>query len=183
MIMQIRLQAYCRHEVNTVFRLFELNYKTSENRLEKIGRSHLICNILSVDGQFEGFHRVESTIRRKIKRILLQETEPKSPVISDSLISGALSMALSYVNRMQHSGDSSSSPNNALGDSSGRSRVLVMSASGDTATQYMSYMNVFFSAQKMNVNIDTCMLEKDSGLLQQVSGYLRTILHGTIFFS
>ena len=42
-----------------------------------------------------------------------------------------------------------------------------MSASGDTASQYMNYMNVFFSAQKMGVSVDTCMLEKDAGLLQQ----------------
>ena len=47
------------------------------------------------------------------------------------------------------------------------SRILVMTASGTTASHYMSYMNVFFTAQKLNILIDACMLDRDSGLLQQ----------------
>jgi transcription initiation factor TFIIH subunit 3 len=42
-----------------------------------------------------------------------------------------------------------------------------MTASGTTASHYMSYMNVFFTAQKLNILIDACMLDRDSGLLQQ----------------
>jgi len=43
-----------------------------------------------------------------------------------------------------------------------------MPASGDTAAQYMTYMNAFFSAQKMGVRLDTFMVgDRDSGLLQQ----------------
>ena len=42
-----------------------------------------------------------------------------------------------------------------------------MSASGDTTSQYMNYMNVFFSAQKMGVHVDACMVDRDSSLLQQ----------------
>ena len=45
--------------------------------------------------------------------------------------------------------------------------MLVMSASGDTTSQYMNYMNVFFSAQKMGVHVDACMVDRDSSLLQQ----------------
>ena len=53
-----------------------------------------------------------------------------------------------------------------------RASILVLSASGDTASQYMAYMNAFFSAQKMGVTIDSCMLERDSGLMQQVHDQL-----------
>ena len=42
-----------------------------------------------------------------------------------------------------------------------------MTASGTTASHYMSYMNVFFTAQKLKILIDACMLDRDSGLLQQ----------------
>ncbi len=43
-----------------------------------------------------------------------------------------------------------------------------MSASDDTAKQYMTYMNCFFSAQKMSVPLDACLTgSRDSGLLQQ----------------
>nr|CAD7572441.1 unnamed protein product [Timema californicum] len=76
------------------------------------------------------------------------------------------------------------------------SRVLVVTGSGDSASQYMGYMNVFFTAQKqtnnvfcggrrplflrvinsqsaqhsgglLNVTIDVCSLDQDLGLLQQ----------------
>ena len=35
-------------------------------------------------------------------------------------------------------------------------RMLVLSASGDSAAQYMNYMNVFFTAQKLNIPVDVC---------------------------
>ena len=47
--------------------------------------------------------------------------------------------------------------------------MLVLSASGDSAAQYMNYMNVFFTAQKLNIPVDVCMIGQDSGLLQQGS--------------
>lgn len=103
-----------------------------------------------------GFYLVESTIRRKITNILREES---TRVYSDSLLSGALCMALSYINRQKVDTPTGLKPPT--------SRMLVMSASGDSPTQYMNYMNVFFSSQKMGVLIDTCMVDKDSGLLQQ----------------
>ena len=48
-------------------------------------------------------------------------------------------------------------------------RLLMMSATVDSAAQYMNYMNVFFTAQKLNIPLDTCMILQDSGLLQQGS--------------
>lgn len=100
-----------------------------------------------------------------MKSILMKETESGAPVNPDSLLSGALCMALSYINRLSLDAASSGVAHPAVPTS--RSRILVISASSDTATQYMNYMNVFFSAQKMSVKIDSCMIEKDSGLLQQ----------------
>ena len=48
-------------------------------------------------------------------------------------------------------------------------RLLVVSSTGDTAAQYINFMNVFFSAQKFGIPVDVCMLLADSGLLQQGS--------------
>ena len=48
-------------------------------------------------------------------------------------------------------------------------RLLVVSSTGDTAAQYINFMNVFFSAQKLGIPVDSCMLLQDSGLLQQGS--------------
>ena len=91
--------------------------------------------------------------------------DPRAPVNADSLLSGALCMALAFINRQR--GASSEEITAAGNNASLSSSMLVMSASGDTTSQYMNYMNVFFSAQKMNVHIDSCMVDKDSSLLQQ----------------
>nr|XP_008516742.1 PREDICTED: general transcription factor IIH subunit 3 [Equus przewalskii] len=48
-----------------------------------------------------------------------------------------------------------------------KSRILVIKAAEDTALQYMNFMNVIFAAQKQNILIDACVLDSDSGLLQQ----------------
>ena len=63
-------------------------------------------------------------------------------------------------------------------------RMLVLSSSGDSAAQYMNYMNVFFTAQKLNIPVDVCMIGQDSGLLQQGSDitgglYIKVIIHRT----
>ncbi|KAK6192788.1 hypothetical protein SNE40_004201 [Patella caerulea] len=47
------------------------------------------------------------------------------------------------------------------------SRILVIKGSEDNAAQYMNFMNAVFTAQKQNVVIDACILDNDSGLLQQ----------------
>ncbi|XP_044131624.1 general transcription factor IIH subunit 3 isoform X2 [Bufo gargarizans] len=48
-----------------------------------------------------------------------------------------------------------------------KSRILVIKAAEDSAIQYMNFMNVIFAAQKQNILIDACVLDTDSGLLQQ----------------
>ena len=63
-------------------------------------------------------------------------------------------------------------------------RMLVLSSSGDSAAQYMNYMNVFFTAQKLNIPVDVCMIGQDSGLLQQGSDitgglYIKVLRHRT----
>ncbi|RMC05735.1 hypothetical protein DUI87_17278 [Hirundo rustica rustica] len=48
-----------------------------------------------------------------------------------------------------------------------KSRILVIKAADDSALQYMNFMNVIFAAQKQSILIDACVLDSDSGLLQQ----------------
>lgn len=43
----------------------------------------------------------------------------------------------------------------------------MVSGSGDSASQYMNYMNVFFTAQKLDVVLDVCALDQHLSLLQQ----------------
>jgi len=132
----------------------------------------------SLDGQFEGFREVEATIREKALALIKSELGQQSLVI-DSLVAGGLCTALAYINRRQKesslvtedsgggSGGNASSSVDKSSSASIKARVVVMTASGATASQYMNYMNAFFTAQKMGVPVDTCMMDRESGLLQQ----------------
>lgn len=46
-------------------------------------------------------------------------------------------------------------------------RILVVTGSEDSTSQYMNYMNVFFTSQKQGVLLDVCSLDHDLSLLQQ----------------
>lgn len=109
------------------------------------------------DGQYEMFYHLETVIKEKVVQVMEKD---KGVHNNECLLSGALTQALCYVNKVQSSRHESEkfSP-----------RLLVMSSTGDTAAQYINFMNVFFTAQKMNIPVDCCMLLQDSGLLQQAA--------------
>jgi len=110
----------------------------------------------SQDGRYELFTKVNNSIRDKVKDLILNKSQ--GVVYPESLLAGALCKALCYINKMIKDGQGSQKLS---------ARLLVVTASGDYASQYMNFMNVFFTAQKLNVVLDACMLQNDSGLLQQ----------------
>ena len=109
----------------------------------------------AIDGQFEGFRRVEYSVRTRLTQLVSQELQ--GPVVRQSLVAGGLCMAMSYINRYLNEREDR------------KARILVLTASGATSAHYMNYMNAFFTAQRLGVPIDACVLERDSGLLQQGS--------------
>ncbi|KAI5706578.1 hypothetical protein M8J75_009512 [Diaphorina citri] len=54
----------------------------------------------------------------------------------------------------------------SLGDKM-NSRILIITGCGNSGDQYIPCMNTFFTAQKQNVTIDVCSLQKEITLLQQ----------------
>lgn len=108
----------------------------------------------SQDGKYELFTKINNSIEREIKDTIMNASTDDFHV--ESLLAGGLAMALCYINRIEK-------------EEAGKisSRILVIAASLEGASQYMNFMNVFFAAQKQNVTIDVCILDKDSGLLQQ----------------
>ncbi|XP_064460336.1 general transcription factor IIH subunit 3-like [Ornithodoros turicata] len=138
------------------------------NKLAVIGcHSHKSCFLYpkaqqettetySVDGQHELFTEVASAVKTGVKDLVHSDTEHS--VNAESLLAGGLSLALCYVNRIEKE---------AVDQKKLLSRILVFTGSGDSASQYLNFMNIFFTAQVKNVVIDACVLEKDSGLLQQ----------------
>uniref|UniRef100_A0AAY4AUZ6 General transcription factor IIH subunit 3 n=1 Tax=Denticeps clupeoides TaxID=299321 RepID=A0AAY4AUZ6_9TELE len=103
------------------------------------------------DGKYEVLSVANKLISEEI-RSLMARTEVKGHQ-TDTLMAGSLAKALCCILFL-------------LGQDV-KSRILVIKAAEDCALQYMNFMNVIFAAQKQNVLIDACVLDSDSGLLQQ----------------
>ncbi|XP_042297677.1 general transcription factor IIH subunit 3 isoform X1 [Sceloporus undulatus] len=110
----------------------------------------------SKDGKYELLTTINETIAEEIKD-LMTNTEIKGQQ-TETLLAGSLAKALCYIHRVSKAGSASQEI---------KSRILVIKAAEDSALQYMNFMNVIFAAQKQNILIDACVLESDSGLLQQ----------------
>ncbi|XP_071441018.1 general transcription factor IIH subunit 3 isoform X1 [Hetaerina americana] len=112
-------------------------------------------NMQQVDGQYEMFTLVEKTVRKAIHKLISSSDHDEVESLQgngsscsggDSLLAGSLAMALCYVHRLNKENPSSRKMN---------SRILVITASGDSASQYMNFMNVFFTAQKCALVVQT----------------------------
>ncbi|XP_034676696.1 general transcription and DNA repair factor IIH subunit TFB4 isoform X3 [Vitis riparia] len=79
--------------------------------------------------------------------------------IGSSLLSGSLSMALCYIQRVFRTGPLHPQP-----------RILCLQGSPDGPEQYVAVMNAIFSAQRSMVPIDSCVMgAQHSAFLQQAS--------------
>ncbi|KAI8098794.1 TFIIH subunit Tfb4/p34 [Halteromyces radiatus] len=79
---------------------------------------------------------------------------------TSSMITGAFSMALCYINRIIKVDD--------LGHI--KPRILILSVSPDAAQQYIPLMNCIFSAQKMGIPVDVCKIHNEqTAFLQQAA--------------
>ena len=142
------------YENKIVYPLNELNEKLMDS------------NKTSNEGQYEMFHQVFQTVKINLEVMvenakLMSQTESQSNS-SSPLMSGAIAMALCLIQRFK--------------DDYNCSRIVIMSCTSDQsssyASQYMNFMNCFFTAQKLGVTIDACIAGDDSyntstSLLQQ----------------
>lgn len=84
----------------------------------------------------------------------------KKDMGASTTITGALSIALCYINRVTKLDD----------EGHIKPRILITSVSPDSAYQYIPLMNCIFSAQKASIPIDVCKLYgEETAFLQQAS--------------
>ncbi|XP_014323858.2 general transcription factor IIH subunit 3 [Xiphophorus maculatus] len=110
----------------------------------------------SRDGKYELLAVANNLIAEEIRNIMAKTEVTGNS--TDTLLAGSLAKALCYIHRV--------SKELEVGQEM-KSRILVIKAADDCALQYMNFMNVIFAAQKQNILIDACVLDSDSGLLQQ----------------
>ncbi|XP_067862349.1 general transcription factor IIH subunit 3 [Heptranchias perlo] len=110
----------------------------------------------SKDGKYELLAIGNDIITEEIKD-LMAKTEVRAH-LTETLMAGSLAKALCYIHKVNKELEAGHEV---------KSRILVIKAAEDSAAQYMNFMNVIFAAQKQNILIDACVLDSDSGLLQQ----------------
>ncbi|KAI0830938.1 transcription factor Tfb4 [Hypoxylon sp. FL0890] len=148
-----------------------------------------------VDGQQDGkvvglsgsankypqFAQVETSILTSL-RSLIDSTTP-SDLNPTTLISGALTLALSYIHKMAHAFEpakTSSDPANptsapptsdptAASAATLHSRIFVLSVSDSEPAQYIPTMNAVFAASHARIPIDTLSLYGTPTFLQQAA--------------
>ncbi|MCL4129173.1 UNVERIFIED_CONTAM: hypothetical protein GTU68_019032 [Idotea baltica] len=139
---------------------------SSSNRLVVIAANHAETNFIypkhmkeeierQVDGRLEILSHVDKTMHEGLRKMVLSTNMFNQ---SESLIAGALGRALLYIRR-QETLDALSKKIHA--------RILVIKNSCDTGGQYLNYINMYLTAQKMSIPLDMCVLGSDCGLLQQ----------------
>ncbi|NXD64878.1 TF2H3 factor, partial [Eolophus roseicapillus] len=116
----------------------------------------------SKDGKYELLTAINDAIAEEIKDLMTKSDMRGQQ--TETLLAGSLAKALCCILSVTES-----------------SKPLYFQGSEDSALQYMNFMNVIFAAQKQSVLIDACVLDSDSGLLQQAcditGGIYLKVLH------
>ncbi|KAL5729539.1 RNA polymerase II transcription factor B subunit 4 [Ranunculus cassubicifolius] len=116
----------------------------------------------TVGGNSETMPALSSKILRTLEEFIISDeqlSEEKSTLGTFSLLSGSLSLALCYIQRVFRSGSLHPQP-----------RILCLQGSPDGPEQYVAVMNAIFSAQRSMVPIDSCVIgSQHSAFLQQAS--------------
>ncbi|KFO95753.1 General transcription factor IIH subunit 3, partial [Calypte anna] len=116
----------------------------------------------SKDGKYELLTAINEAIAEEVKD-LMTKTEMKGQQ-TETLLAGSLAKALCCILLVM---GFSKLLFRTVSNEEMKSRILVIKAAEDSALQYMNFMNVIFAAQKQSILIDACVLDSDSGLLQQ----------------
>jgi transcription initiation factor TFIIH subunit 3 len=111
---------------------------------------------------YRAFAQVKVHVTRNLQHLLSEQ--PLKSMPNGTQLAGALSLGLTYINRLQI--DSPLNPPSA--------RILIVSTSQDSKGQYIPIMNAIFAAQKAKIQIDVVRIGGDaktteSTFLQQAS--------------
>lgn len=116
----------------------------------------------SDSNSYQTFRIVDEAIGRGIRETMAAEEAKPGMQDKPVAFSSGLSKALCYINRL--SKDESLPPMKA--------RILVVSVSGETSSQYIPIMNCIFAAQKNAIPIDVCKVYGEATVFLQQAAHL-----------
>jgi len=128
---------------------------------------------------YRPFRLIQSTLLAALSRLLA--TTPPTSLTPTTSIAGALTLALTYINKVSLSlttpstttGPPEFSTTTEPSQPPLNPRILILSVSGDLAHQYIPIMNTIFACQRLSIPIDICKIAGDTVFLQQASDATR----------
>jgi transcription initiation factor TFIIH subunit 3 len=139
---------------------------------------HSKPTLLDDANKYRPFRLIQETLLVSLSH-LVSTTSPHSLTSTPTTsIAGALTLALSYINKQttlrSSSGPATSNPaHQSRSAPSLLSRILILSVSGDLAYQYIPIMNTIFACQRLSIPIDIAKIAGDTVFLQQASDATR----------
>ncbi|MCJ1286352.1 RNA polymerase II transcription factor B subunit 4 [Xylographa opegraphella] len=123
---------------------------------------------------YRPFHQVSTTIFASLERLLATTTPASVSSTHTTALAGALTLALSYINKQNVLLAPTSSTSGATTSSLNTpatltARILVLSVSAASPAQYIPFMNCIFAAQRLQIPIDVLSLSGSSSFLQQAA--------------
>lgn len=133
--------------------------------------------------KYRPFADIEHALVTNLRSLMSTTSEQDLASSPSTMIAGALTMALSYLSKLiinaparttsannydnfsSVANDETKSGNTA----SLTSRILIVSVSGDLASQYIPVMNSIFACQRLSIAIDILKLAGDTVFLQQAA--------------
>ncbi|KAB8205296.1 TFIIH subunit Tfb4/p34 [Aspergillus parasiticus] len=138
--------------------------------------------------KYRPFRIVEEQVTHYLRELMASTSGPDVKANNSTMMAGALTLALSHINRRSiawaeaHGADTAAETSGGGPPSGGhasgtdtaeglQSRILIVSVSGasDSAHQYIPIMNSIFACQRLHIPIDVCKLSGDAVFLQQAS--------------
>lgn len=119
--------------------------------------------------KYPPFALIESSLLDSL-RALISDTTPTHLTTHTTQISGALTLALSHINKTALAlGDTTSTPTPSSTSGGLHARVLILSVSDSSPAQYIPTMNAVFAAAHARIAIDTLALRGSATFLEQAS--------------
>ncbi|CZS92747.1 related to basic transcription factor 2 (35 kd SU) [Rhynchosporium agropyri] len=126
--------------------------------------------------KYRPFALIEDSLLTSLRSLISTTTEDDVGSTSTTQMAGALTLALSYINKASTAYSGIATEEKPLASTAEnkdvvglQSRILVVSVSGDLAHQYIPIMNTTFAAQRLRIPIDILKLAGDTVFLQQAS--------------
>lgn len=128
-------------------------------------------------------------MQASFRRLMASTTPDMLAGTNETMMAGALSLALAYINRLSLASEDSTTGGATGGNrtangtrdadvTSMNARILVLSVSGDLSTQYVSMMNSIFAAQRKVISRSSLPYNPVSLLLFSVLDINTTSIFG-----